>query len=299
LGVLLDSMREVSSVPEVVYLNGKIVPPTEAVVSINDRGFLFGDAIYEALRSYDGRLWAMTRHMCRLARSLDAIDLRTVDVDEVRAAIEEAYQASEIPNALVYLQITRGVAPRSHAYPRDLRPTILVTVRDIAPVLAGIDFNGVAAVTAPDLRWRRCDVKSTNLLPNVLAKTRAQDQGAREAILVDAEGCITEGTSTSVLWVAQNRLFATPAGPEILPGITRDLVVEIARDEGIPLLAERVTLEEFRRASEIFLASTGHEVCPVIRLDGAPVGSGRAGPLTLRLQKGFRARVAAGDDEPR
>jgi D-alanine transaminase len=180
-----------------------------------------------------------------------------------------------------------------------LQPTVLITVRDIGPVLAEIDFSGEAAVTAPDLRWRRCDVKSTNLLPNILAKTRASDHGAREAILVDAEGYITEGTSTSVLWVAQNRLFATPAGPEILPGITREVVVEIARDGGIPLLAERVTLQEFRRASEIFLASTGHEVCPVIRLDGAPVGSGRAGPLTLRLQKGFRARVAAGDDEPR
>jgi len=298
-GALLDSMSEVTPVPEVVYLNGKIVPPDEAVVSVNDRGFLFGDAIYEALRSYDGRLWAMTRHMRRLARSLDAVDLRSADVDEVRAAIEETYQASEIPNALVYLQITRGVAPRSHAYPRDLRPTVLITVRDIAPVVAGIDFDGEAAVTAPDLRWRRCDVKSTNLLPNVLAKTRAHDHGAREAILVDTEGCVTEGTSTSVFWVAQNRLFATPGGPEILPGITREVVMEIARDEGIPVLAERVTLQEFRRASEIFLTSTGHEVCPVIRLDGASVGSGRAGPLTLRLQKGFRARVAVGDDEPR
>jgi D-alanine transaminase len=292
-------MREVTSVPEVVYLNGRIVPPAEAVISVNDRGFLFGDAVYEALRSYDGRLWAMTRHMRRLAHSLDAIDMRTVDVDQVRAAIEETYRASGIPNALIYLQITRGVAPRSHAYPRDLQPTILVTVRDITPIIAEIDFDGVAAVTAPDLRWRRCDVKSTNLLPNVLAKTRAQDHGAREAILVDAEGCITEGTSTSVFWVAQNRLFATPGGPEILPGVTREFVVEIARDEGIPLLAERVSLQEFRRASEVFLASTGHDVCPVIRLDGAPVGSGRAGPLTLRLQKGFRARVAAGDDEPR
>lgn len=285
--------------PEVVYLNGKIVPPDEAVVSVNDRGFLFGDAIYEVVRSYDGRLWAMTRHMRRLARSLDAVDLRAVDVDEVRTAIEKTYHASEIPNALVYLQITRGVAPRSHAYPRDLQPTVLITVRDITPLLTSIDFDGEAAVIAPDLRWRRCDVKSTNLLPNVLAKTRAQEHGAQEAILADIEGCITEGTSTSVFWVAQNRLFATPAGPEILPGITRDLVIEIARDGGTPVRAERVGLQEFRRASEIFLAGTGHEVCPVIRLDGASVGSGRAGPITRQLQKGFRARVAAGDDEPR
>ncbi|UCC68402.1 MAG: aminotransferase class IV [Armatimonadota bacterium] len=285
--------------PDVVYLNGRIVPPSEAVISVNDRGFLFGDSVYEVLRSYGGRLWALNRHLRRLARSLAAIDLHTVDLEEVRAAIEETYRASSLPDAVVYLQITRGVAPRAHAYPRDLQPTVVITVRDVAPALASIDFDGVAAVTAPDLRWRRCDIKSTNLLPNVLAKTRAHDHGVDEAILIDAEECVTEGSSTSVFWVAQNRLFTTPAGPEILPGITRELIAEIAREEGIPLLAERVRLDQFRRASEVFLAGTVHEVCPVIRLDDAPVGSGRAGPLTLQLQKGYRARVAAGDDELR
>ncbi len=285
--------------PDVVYLNGRIVPPSEAMIPVDDRGFLFGDSVYEVLRSYDGRLWALTRHLRRLARSLDAIDLHTITLDQARAAIEETYRASELPNALIYLHSTRGVAPRAHAYPRDLQPTVLVTVRDIAPALTTIDFNGVAAITAPDLRWRRCDIKSTNLLPNVLAKTRAHDQGVDEAILIDADGCVTEGSSTSVFWVAQNRLFTTPAGPEILPGITRELLADIARAEGIPLLAERVQLDRFRRAGEIFLAGTVHEVCPVIRLDGAPVGHGRAGPLTLQLQKAYRARIAAGDDEPR
>jgi len=285
--------------PEVIYLNGRLVSPSEAVISVNDRGFLFGDAVYEVIRSYQGRLWALARHLRRLAHSLDAIDLHTVNLDEVQAAIEETYRASQLPDALIYLQITRGVAPRAHPYPRDLRPTVLITVRDIAPILAAIDFNGVAAVTAPDLRWRRCDVKSTNLLPNVLAKTHAHDRGADEAILVDADGYVTEGTSSSVFWVEQGRVFTTPAGPEILPGITRDFIIEIARDERIPLFAERVSLARFRRAHEIFLTSTGHDVCPIIALDGAPVGSGRAGPMTRGLQKGFAARVAAGDDAPR
>lgn len=283
----------------IVYLNGRIVSPSEAVVSVDDRGFLFGDSVYEVLRSYDGRLWALTRHLRRLARSLEAIDLRTVTLDQARGAIEEAYRASNLPNALVYLQITRGAAPRAHAYPRDLEPTVLVTVRDVTATAAAIHFEGAAAVTAPDLRWRRCDIKSTNLLPNVMAKTRAHDQGADEAILVDAEGCVTEGSSTSAFWAMQNRLFTTPAGPEILSGITREIVADIAREEGVSLLAERIHLDQFRRAGEIFLAGTVHEICPVVQLDGAPVGTGRAGPLTLRLQKAYRAWIAKGDDEPR
>ena len=285
--------------PEIIYLNGKIVPPSEAVVSVNDRGFLFGDSVYEVIRSYAGRLWALARHLRRLERSLAAIEITTVDIAEVGRAIEETCRASQFPDALVYLHITRGVAPRAHVYPPDLQPTILIIVRDITPVIERIDFNGVPALTAPDLRWRRCDIKSTNLLPNILAQTRARAHGADEAILMDADGCITEASSNSVFWVEQRRIFTTPAGPEILPSITRDFIIEIARDESIPLLVERVPLERFRRAGEIFLAGTTHEVCPVISLDGQPVGDGRPGPITLRLQAAFRAHVEAADDEPR
>jgi D-alanine transaminase len=285
--------------PEVIYLNGKLVPPSEAVVPVDDRGFLFGDAVYEVVRSYGGRLWALERHLRRLQHSLAAIDMENVNLDQVRDAILTTYQSSEIPDALLYLQITRGVAPRRHDYTPDLTPTVLITVRDITPIVAGIDYNGVSAVTAPDLRWRRCDIKSTNLLPNVLAKTRAHRRGAHEAVLIDADGYVTEGTSTSVFWAEDNRVFTVPAGPEILPSITRELVIETAGDLRLPMLVERVSLQRFRRASEIFLTGTGSEVCPIISLDGSPVGRGRAGPVTLRLQEAFRARVAARDDAPR
>jgi D-alanine transaminase len=285
--------------PEIIYLNGKIVSAAEAVISINDRGFLFGDSVYEVIRSYSGRLWALERHLRRLERSLAAIEITSVDIAQVGRAIEECCRASAFPNALVYLQITRGAAPRAHVYPADLQPTILITVRDIRPIVQRVSPDGVAALTAPDLRWRRCDIKSTNLLPNVLAQTRARAHGADEAILIDADGCITEASSNSVFWVEQRRLFTTPAGPEILPSITRDFIVEIARDEAIPLLVERVPLDRFRKASEVLLVGTTHEVCPVISLDGQPVGDGKAGPLSRRLQAAFRARVEAGDDEPR
>jgi len=285
--------------PEVIYLNGRIVPREEAVISIDDRGFLFGDAVYEVIRSYDGRLWAFERHMQRLAGSLAAIDMAYVDVEAIGKAIRETYTASEIPDALVYLQVTRGVAPRSHAYTRDLKPTVLITVRDIIGGMAEVSPDGMTAVTKPDLRWRRCDVKSTNLLPNILVKTQAHEEGAYEAILVHPDGYVTEGSSTSVFWVREGEVCTVPLGPEVLPSISRGIVVEILQDEGLPLVEEHIPLAEFRKVDEIFLASTTPEVCPIITLDGELVGTGRAGPLTLRLRAAFRARVEAGDDAPR
>jgi D-alanine transaminase len=285
--------------PEVIYLNGHIVPPEEAVVSVSDRGFLFGDAVYEVVRSCRGRPWALERHLRRLSRGLAAIDMAYVDVDEIGRAVQETYAASNIPDALIYLQITRGVAPRSHAYDSDLEPTVVITVRDAAVRTAGIDPSGAAAITVPDLRWRRCDVKSTNLLPNVLAKARARDEGVFEAILVHPDGYVTEGSSTSVFWVHGGRVCTIPLGGEVLPGISRGIVTEIVRDEGLPMEEERIPLEEFRAVDEIFLVGTTIEVYPVISLDGTPVGTGQAGPITQRLRAAFRARVEAGDDTPR
>jgi len=173
-----------------------------------------------------------------------------------------------------------------------------VHVRDIAPLVAAIDFDGVAAVTAPDLRWRRCDIKSTNLLPNVLARTAAHDKGAHEAILFDDEGFITEAAGMAVFWVEGEVLLTTPGGPEILPSITRELILETAREEGIAVREERVSRERFAGAGEVLLASTTHEACPVVTLDGSPVANGRLGPITSRLQQAFRRRVAEGRDAP-
>jgi D-alanine transaminase len=180
-----------------------------------------------------------------------------------------------------------------------MTPTVLITVRDMTPGAAGVDPDGMTAITASDLRWRRCDIKTTNLLPNILAKTRAHEEGAYEAILVHPDGYVTEGSSTSVFWVRGGTLGAFPLGPEILPSISRGIVIEIAHDHGIPLVEEHMPLERFRAADEIFLASTTPEVCPIITLDGAPVADGKAGPITKRLREAFRARVEAGEDAPR
>jgi len=282
--------------PEVIYLDGRFVAPEQAVISIHDRGFLFGDAVYEVFRSYEGRIWALERHLRRLQRSLEEIDLARVDAHEIGSIVQAANRRSEFPNASIYVQVTRGVQPRRHAYPRDLTPTVLVTVRDIAPMLERINFAGESALTMPDLRWRRCDVKSTNLLPNVLAHTQAIEQGAHEAILVDSDGCITEAASMSVFCVEQGVLLTTPLGPAILPSITRQFVIEVAQDEGLPFREERVPLGRWRAAQEMMFASTSHEVCPITLLDGQPVGDGRPGPITRRLMAAFKEKVATQDD---
>jgi len=281
--------------PEIVYLNGEFVPPDQAVIPINDRGFLFGDSVYEVVRSYRGRLFALDRHLARLARSLREVDMGRPDVEEIRSATEEAFARSGFPDALVYIQITRGAAPRRHAYPSDLRPTVLVHVRDAGPLFHKNMYDGVAVITAPDTRWRRCDIKSTNLLPNILARTKAQNQGAYEAILVDEQGYVTEATSASVLCVEKGLLVTRPAGPEILPSITREVVIELAQEAGIPVREEPVAVDRLKKAEEVFLAGTGDEICPVIALDGAPIGGGEPGAVTKRLLSAFLARVGAVD----
>lgn len=283
--------------PEVVYLDGRFLAPDQAMVSVNDRGFLFGDAVYEVIRSYRGRLFALDRHLDRLARSLRETEITGVDIPQVRAVIEEAYARSGFPEAVVYLQITRGVAPRRHAYPEGLRPTILVHVRDAGPLFDLTIREGVRCITARDLRWRRCDIKSTNLLPNVLAQTRAKRQGAYEAILVDDEGYVTEATSASVFCVEAGVVVTRPLGPEILASVTREVVIELAKGQQIPVSEEPISLRRLRAADEVFLAGTGDEVCPVLELDGEQIGDGRPGPITRQLQASYLALVAGGEEE--
>ncbi len=285
--------------PEVVYLNGIRVPREEARISIDDRGFLFGDAVYEVLRAYAGRLWAADRHFRRLRRSLREVLIEGVDVAEVQALTARAVEESECPEAHVYVDITRGLEPRALAYQDGLVPTVLIHVRDACGMVPAHACQGVSAITVPDLRWKRCDIKSTNLLANALARKAAKRAGAYEAIMYDTEGFITEAAAMSVFAAEGGELFTTPLGPEILPSISRELLVEMARALGIPVHEERIARARLGMMDEVFLTSTMHEVCPVIQLDGAPVGDGKVGPIATRLLAEFRARIAAGDDAPR
>ena len=272
-------------------LNGDILPASEAKVSIWDRGFVFGDAIYEVMRLYSGRMWHPELHYSRLDRSLREMRFPPVDHSRLRARVDRLIAESGEREATVYIQITRGVAPRLHAFPDPpAPPTELIVVRsyDDAKTAAQREV-GVDAITAPDLRWGRCDVKSTNLLANVLANQLAHEAGAYEAILIDG-GRVTEATHSSLLWVREGRLEATPNGPAILPGTTRAGLPHVPSLEVHPAT---ITLDELMRADEVMLTGTTIEVMPIVRIDGRPVGEGVPGRVAKRLQSAFRDERSA------
>lgn len=274
-------------------LDGELMPADEARVPINDRGFLFGDAVYEVCRIYEGRSWLETEHFDRLGRSLAAMQFLGVDLDLLLDRARRTIEASEVGEGTLYIHITRGVAPRKHAFPGpSVPPTELIVVKsyDDGPT-ARLRESGSAAISHPDLRWGRCDVKSTNLLANVIACEAAARAGAIEAILHDSENRVTEATHSSVLWVRDGRLSGTPEGPIILPGTTRAWMLRVADDAGIPFAEGRIDLEDLRAADEVILAGTTIEVMPVVRLDGRAIADGTPGPITRRLQSAFRAAV--------
>ncbi|HID10333.1 MAG TPA: amino acid aminotransferase [Candidatus Latescibacteria bacterium] len=282
--------------PEIAFLNGEFMPIEEAKVPVDDRGYQFGDGVYEVIESYAGQLWALERHLNRLRRSLSETGISGITVEEVREWILETHRKSGISRALVYVQITRGVAPRKHAWmTTPLRPTLLITVRRFVPVPEELRESGVRAITVPEIRWARRDIKSINLLPNVLAAQRAWERGAFEAIFVDG-GYVTEGAATNVFAVRDGKLLTPAEGPHILPGITRGLVIEIAREEGIGVEEGSLALEVVMKADEVFLTGTGIEVLGVTSIDGWTVRDGKVGPVTRRLFEAFMERVEKGFD---
>lgn len=279
--------------PSLACLDGAILPPEEARVPVTDRGFLFGDAVYEVCRIYQGRCWLEDEHMARLRRSLREMRIGPVDFDRLGRRMHDTISRSGVEEGTVYVQITRGVAPRRHAFPEPpVEPTELILVQpyDDAPT-AALRESGVAVISHPDWRWRRCDVKSTNLLGNVLANQAAQEAGAYEAVLVEPDGTVTEATHSSLLWVRDGRLEATPEGPGILPGTTRQAMLRLAREEGLTFAGATVALADLLAADEVLLAGTTIEVLPVTSIDGQSVSHGRPGPVTRRLQAAFRRSV--------
>jgi D-alanine transaminase len=276
-------------------LNGVILPADEAMVPITDRGFVFADSVYEVCRVYQGRCWLENDHLNRLQRSLAAVRLPAFDGAGLTGRIRETLAASGAEEATVYIQITRGVAPRSHPFPVPaVPPTELILVRpyDDAATAAERDA-GVACISRPDLRWGRCDVKSTNLLPNVLALQEAREAGGFEAILVDRNGLVTEATHSSLMWVRNGQIFGTPNGTAILPGTTRDYIQRLALEVHVTYTSERVTIPELQTCPEVFLTGTTIEVMPVVSIDGRKVGTGSPGPITRLFQAAFLGRVQA------
>jgi D-alanine transaminase len=281
-----------------VYLNGAYLDGTAARVSVEDRGFLFGDGVYEVTRALGGRLFASDRHIRRLERGMRELELRwpeSLDGAGLRAVSERLLRENGLMDgeATVYAQITRGAAPRTHAFPSPGTPATLYVAATRFNVLDDLRARGAAAITVEDVRWGRCDLKTIQLLPNVLAKQRAAGADAFDAIQV-RDGIVTEGANTNVFAVLDGIVRTHPPGPRILGGITREIVLELMRDPALPAREEPIMVAELARASEVFLTGTTTDVMPVVRLDGRPVGTGRPGPVARQLYAMLRERMERG-----
>jgi D-alanine transaminase len=276
---------------DVVYLGGAIVPRGSAAVSIDDRGFLFGDAVYEVLRVVRGRFIEAERHLRRLARSLHEVSIPDPGLDLLQVSADLLRRNRlGTAEATVYVQVSRGAAARQHAFPpRGTTPTVLITVSAFSP-RSELIADGATAITLPDLRWSRCDIKSVNLLPNVLAAERAAEAAAFEAILL-RDGVVTEATRSNVLVVVGGVVRTHPTGPFILPGVTREVVLELAGEAGVAVQEEAVGADDLQAADEVFLTGTTADVMPVVTIDGLPVGAGRPGPMARRLGAMLAERI--------
>ena len=281
---------------ELDCVNGTIFPPGKATIPAADRGALFGDGVYEVVRSYDGRLWAFERHMRRLERSLRQIWIHNADMRRIRAEAQELYGQSGIPNARLYIQITRGPADRDYPIPKNVEPTVMMTVRELREDRSL--EQGARVVTLPDLRWRRVDIKSLNLMANLMAKKEAHERGALEAVLVDGRGVMTEGASSSLFIVQSGAVVTRETGPHILPGVTREIAIECALEAGLQVKQRAYSIDEFRAADEAFLTGTSIGVCPIALADDRPVGSGTPGPAALTIRDRYRERVRQRRDAP-
>ena len=279
----------------IVYLNGQFLPRNDAKLSVDERGFFFGDGVYEVTRVVRGKLFEWERHGRRLARGLRELRIEAgVPIDTIRSLQERLITENGMTEGqgTIYLQITRGAAPRTHHFPPPGTPaTIFLSATPFNPPNE-TRAKGVAVVTYPDYRWSRCDLKTVNLLPAVMAKQFATDNSAFEAVFV-REAVVTEGSHTNFFGVINGEVRTYPASNFILPGITRDVVVEIARELGIPVSETPIYRHEISTLEEAFLTGTTTDVMPVVSIDGKQVGSGRPGTITMRLYEALAGRLAA------
>lgn len=273
--------------PDIGLLNGDFMPLDRLMVPVEDRGYQFGDGVYEVIRTYQGAPFQVEAHLARLDRSARAIELISPHRPEQwRQWIDEGIRRAGYGESKVYLQLTRGVAPRDHVFPSQVRPTAVLTVRQMTELNPALRMTGVEVMVLEDLRWARCDIKSLNLLGNVMARQRAKTAGAFEAIFV-RHGEVTEGAVSNVMIVRDGVVLTPPEDHRILAGVTRRLVLDLARKHEIEAREGVVTAEDFHRADEIFLTGTTVEVLAVVRIDGKPVKTGRPGPVTSRLFNWF------------
>jgi D-alanine transaminase len=272
------------------FVNGEFTTAEKACLSVEDRGMLFGDGVYEFTRCYvDGVPYQLEEHLQRFLRSAAEIDLKLpYSKEEMKAIILDLLRKSGLGQAGIYFQATRGYGgPRNHCFPAACQPSFFVIVRELEPESPDIMGEGVKVITLPDQRWSRCDIKSLNLLPNILAKEQATRQGAYEAILYREYG-VTEASHSSVFIISDGHIHTTPEGSWILPGITSQTVVQLAREKGYPVHREFSPREKLYTADELFITSSRLDIIPVNAVDGRKIGDGKPGPITRDLKEAFR-----------
>jgi D-alanine transaminase len=275
-----------------VYLNGDFLPHTEARVSVDDRGFLFADGVYEVIRVYGGRPYLLQEHLDRMAGGIRALEIPFDGFDRLRDVAFRLMEENGVDDeGNIYIQVTRGAAPRKHAFPpADTPPTVYVSVKPARRHPDAYYEEGVDAITTPDTRWARCDIKSIALLPNVLANQKAHAAGAFEALFI-RDGIVLEGSHSNVMAVVDGTLVTYPTCNYILAGITRDRILALAARLGVPIREGAIPVDRLHDVDELFLTGTTTEVMPVVRVDGRPVGSGKPGVVTRRLMEAYRAEI--------
>ncbi|MDB4867517.1 MAG: dat [Cohnella sp.] len=274
----------------IYWYQNQFLPKEEIRVSPDDRGYFFGDGIYEMFRIYGGQLYEAELHYERLQKSAAGVRIPLpYSVDELHMRLNELVERNSLTEGTLYIQITRGIAPRNHLFPKEGSPVVMAHCNPMKRPVTQME-TGVRAVTAEDIRWRHCDYKTLNLLANVLAKQEAVDRGADDAIL-HRDGLVTECSASNVMIVLSGRLITHPADKRILHGVTRAVVLRLAAASEIPVEERPFTLSELRDADEVFQTGTTIEVMPIVNVDGHPIGDGSPGPVTRRLQRDFESTL--------
>jgi D-alanine transaminase len=278
----------------IAYVNGRYVPHRTASVHVEDRGYQFADGVYEVIAVANGKLVDAGPHLDRLERSLRELRIAPPMARKpLEQVMREVIRRNEVDNGIIYIQMTRGVAPRDHAFPARPRTQVVMTARRSRPQPAKVTEEGVKAITLPDIRWKRCDIKSVSLLPNILAKQQAKEAGAYEAWLVDANGMVTEGSSTNAWIVTRDgQLVTRSLENAILAGITRSAVMAIAKEEGLALVERPFSVAEAKTAREAFVTSTSSYVTPVTQIDDQVIANGKPGSISLKLRTRYLSYMA-------
>lgn len=278
--------------PDVGYLNGHFSPLEEVKISPDDRGFLFGDGVYEVIRAYHGIPAFWGEHFKRLVRSAKEIQLHFFfEQAEFQRLLLDGLQQSGYQEGKIYIQVTRGVAPREHTFPPNGEPTVFLAFRKMVALPTEVCQRGVKVITLPDTRWHRCDIKSLNLLPNVLAKQKAREANAFEGIFV-RDGLVTEGATSNVFTVKNGTIITPERNHLVLAGVTQQQVVTLAHSKGLNVQFRPIPISEFLQSDEVFLVGTTIEILPVIQIDGETIRDGKPGPITTILKQQFTAHVS-------